>query len=60
MGNQPLVMLAGEHRYAVHAGVVPEPVAGHADLAAAGFRKGALTEMRPLFDRNFESGFQGR
>jgi hypothetical protein len=24
MGNQPLVKLAGEHRNAVHAGVVPE------------------------------------
>ena len=36
MGDQALVQLAGEHRDEAHSRVVPEPVAGHADLAAAG------------------------
>jgi hypothetical protein len=34
MGQQALMQLAGEHRDAVQPGVVPEEVAGHADLAA--------------------------
>ena len=41
MGDQTLVQLAGEQRDAVHPGVVPKPVAGHADLAAAGRGRGA-------------------
>jgi hypothetical protein len=55
MGDQPLVQLAGEHRDAVHPGVVPEPVAGHADLAAAGLEQGLLKNpdrlQRSLFQR---------
>jgi hypothetical protein len=35
MGQQTLVQLAGEHWDAVHPSVVPEEVAGHADLATA-------------------------
>ena len=35
LGDQAVVQLAGEHRDALRSGVVPEPVAGHADLAAA-------------------------
>jgi len=40
----PAVVAAGlemEQRDAVHPGVVPEPVTGHADLAAAGRERGA-------------------
>lgn len=59
VGDQFLVQLTGENRDAVHPGVVPEPVACHADLAAAGFQQGALIEIRSLFDRGFESGGQG-
>jgi hypothetical protein len=58
MGDQALVQLAGEHRDAVHPGVVPEPVAGHADLAAAGLLQGALIEVGPLLDRGVEAGIQ--
>ena len=48
MGDQALVQLAGEYRDAVHSRVVPEPVAGHADLATAGLEQGALIEIGPL------------
>ena len=41
---------AGEHRDAVHSGVMPKPVAGHADFAAAGLEQGALIEMWPLLN----------
>ena len=60
MGDQALVQLAGEHRNAVHPGVVPEPVAGHADLAAMGLKQGAFIEVGPLIDRGFEPGGHGR
>jgi antitoxin (DNA-binding transcriptional repressor) of toxin-antitoxin stability system len=58
MGDQALVQLAGEHGDAVHPGVVPEPVAGHADLAAAGLEKGALIEVRPLLHGDIQPGIQ--
>ena len=58
MGDQALVQLAGEHRDAVHSRVVPEPVAGHADLAAAGLEQHLLIEVGPLLDRGFEPGIQ--
>ena len=45
------MQLAGEHRDAVHPGVIPKPVAGHADLAAAGFLNGALIEVGSLLVR---------
>jgi len=60
MGDQALVQLAGEHRDAVHPGVMPKPVAGHADLAAAGLEQHVLIEIRPLLDRGFELGDHGR
>jgi hypothetical protein len=43
-------------RDAAHSRVVPEPVAGYADLAAAGLLHGALIEVGPLLDRGFEPG----
>jgi hypothetical protein len=48
--------LAGEQRDAVHPGVVPKPVAGHADLAAAGLEQHHLIEVGPLLDRGFKPG----
>jgi hypothetical protein len=60
VGDQPLVQLAGKHRNAVRHGVVPEPVAGHADLAAAGPEQHALIEIRPLLDSDFKPGRQSR
>ena len=60
MGNQALVQLAGEHRDAVHSGMVPKPVAGHADHAAASPEKRVGVEVRPLLDWGFESGRQSR
>ena len=52
------MQLTGEHRDAVHPGVVPKPVAGHADLVAAGLEQGALIEVGPLLDREIELGIQ--
>ena len=60
MGDQPLMQLAGEQRDAAHSRVVPESVAGHADLAAPGFKQGDLIEVGPLLNRGFEAGGQGR
>ena len=60
VGDQALVEVTGEHRDAVHARVVSEPVTGHADLAAAGLEQGALIEVGPVFDQGFESGGHGR
>ena len=50
MGDQTLVQLAGEHRNAVHPGVAPEPVAGHAGLAAADGDQNLLVEVGPNID----------
>jgi len=58
MDDQPLVQLAGEQRDAVHPGVVPKPVAGHADLATAGLEQHYLIEVGPLLDRGIEPGIQ--
>ena len=58
MGDQPLIELTGEHRDAIHPGVVPEPIAGHADLAAAGLEQHRLIEVGPFLDRGIKSGFQ--
>ena len=52
------MQLAGEHRDAVHPGVVPKPVAGHADLVTAGFQQGSLIEVGPLLDREIKPGIQ--
>jgi hypothetical protein len=48
MGKQALVQLASEHRNAVHPGVVPEEVAGEANLAAAAGYQHLLIEIGPL------------
>jgi len=58
MGDQTLVQLAGEQRDAVHPGVVPEPMAGHADLATAALLHGALIEVGPLLDRGIKPGIK--
>ncbi len=50
MGQQALVQLAGEHRGAVHPSVVAKPVAGQADLAAAGGHQYLLIEVGPLLE----------
>jgi hypothetical protein len=42
--------MAGEHRNAVHPGVVTEEVASEADLAAATGHQHLLIEIRPLLD----------
>ena len=49
-GGVPESSMAGELRDAVHPGVVPEPVAGHADLAAAGPEQHGLIEIGPVLD----------
>jgi hypothetical protein len=54
VGDQALVQLAGEQRDAVHAGLVLEPVAGHADLAAPGLHQHLLVEERPLLSREID------
>ena len=48
MGQQALVQLTGEHRDAVHPGVVAKPVAGQTDLAAAAGHQHLLIEIGPL------------
>ncbi len=58
MGDQPLVQLAGEQGDAVDAGVVVKPVAGHADLAAAGLEKDSFIEVGTRFDRLRSGGLQ--
>jgi len=50
MGDQALVQLAGKDWDAVHPSVVPEPVAGHADPAAAGPEQNGLIEIGPVLD----------
>ena len=54
MGDQPLVQLAGERRDAVHPGVLAEPVAGHAALAAAGPEQHGLIEIGPVLNWSFK------
>ena len=59
VGDQALVQLTGEHRDAVHPGVMPEPMAGHADLAAAGFQQHLAVEIGPLLNGEIEPGSYG-
>jgi hypothetical protein len=47
MRRQALVKLAGEQGDAVHHGVVPEEVAGQADLAATAWPQHPLIEVGP-------------
>jgi hypothetical protein len=60
MGDQALVQLAGEQRNAIDPGVVPEPVAGHADLAATSLEQHFTLEIRPLLHWRFEPCRQHR
>jgi len=60
MGDQALVQLTGQHGDAVHPGVVPKPVAGHADLAAAGLEQHIAVEVGPLLNREIKPGGQSR
>ena len=48
MGQQALVQLAGEQGDAAHPRVVPEEVAGEADLAAAAGHQHLLIEVGQL------------
>jgi len=57
-GDQPLMQVAGEQRDAVGAGVVPEEMAGHADLAAAAGAEHVLIEPGPVLDRIKAGGLQ--
>ena len=59
LADHALLQLSGEHRDAIHPGVMPEPVAGHADLAAGGLEQ-HLIEAGPLLDRGFKPRRQGR
>jgi len=47
MSDQPRVQMAGEQRDAVGAEVVPEEVAGHAELAAAAGAEHVLVKPGP-------------
>jgi hypothetical protein len=54
MGDQPLVELAGEERDAVGPRVMTKPVAGEANLAAAGGKEHLLIEVGPLLNGRIE------
>ena len=47
LGDQAAVQLAREHGDAFRPGVVPEPVAGHAGLAAAAGAENSLIQAGP-------------
>jgi len=51
MGDQALMQMAGQLGYAVGPWMVPEEVAGHADLTAAAGAEDRLIEPGPLLDR---------
>ena len=51
MGDQPLVQVAGQQRDVVRLRVMPEEMAGHADLAAAAGAEHVLIEPGPVLDR---------
>ena len=51
MGNQALVKVAGKQRDAIRAGMVPEEMTSHADLAATACAEHVLIEPGPVFDR---------
>jgi hypothetical protein len=58
MGDQALMQMAGEQRDAVGAGVMPEEVAGHADLAASAGAEHLLIQPGPVLDRLVAGGLQ--
>ena len=51
MGDQPLVQMASEQGDVLGPWVMPEKVAGHADLAAAAGAEQVLIEPGPVLDR---------
>jgi len=50
LGDQALMQMAGEQRDALRPRVVPEEVAGHADLAAAAGTEDRLIQPGPGLD----------
>jgi hypothetical protein len=58
MGDQPLMQMAGEQRDALGPRVMPEEVAGHADLAAAAGAEHRLIQPGPVLDFLFAGGLQ--
>jgi hypothetical protein len=52
------MQMAGEQGDAVRAGVMPEEVAGHADLAAAAGAEHVLIKPGPVLDRIKAGGLQ--
>jgi hypothetical protein len=58
MGDQGLMQMAGEQRYAVGSWVVAEEMAGHADLMAAAGVEHLLIEPRPVPNRRKARGLQ--
>jgi hypothetical protein len=60
MGQQALVELTGKQRDAVHPGVMAEPVAGEADLAAAAGHQHLLIEIGPVLVAAIVCGRAGR
>ena len=51
MGDQSLVQVAGEQGEALGPWLMPEEVAGHADLTAAAGAEHLLIEPGPVLDR---------
>jgi hypothetical protein len=58
MGDQALVQVAGEQGDALGPWLMPEEVAGHADLAAPAGAKHVLIEPGPVLDRINAGGLQ--
>jgi len=56
MGDQPLVLLAGEQGDGVGAWVVAEELAGHANLMAAAGAEHLLIQPGPVLDRLVAGG----
>jgi len=58
MGDQPLVQVAGEQRDALGPWVMPEKMAGHADLTAATGAEHVLIQPGPVLDHLVAGGLQ--
>jgi len=58
MGDQALMQVAGEQRDALRPWVMPEEVAGHADLAAAACPENPLVKPGPVLDLLFAGWLQ--
>ena len=59
VGDQPPMQVAGEQGDALGPWLMPEEVAGHADLTAAVLEQHGLIEVRPLLHREIEPGELG-